>query len=92
MKLTKIIHKNVLPDGTFSDKKGAIVTTGTIRMGRGEGCGLKNCNCSPGYYVTILMPLKSRKVEGVKAEFESESEMNKFLEARTIDTLHLLTN
>lgn len=85
MKLRKIIHKNVLTDGTFSNKRGAIVTTGTIRMGRGEGCGLRGCNCSPGYYVTILMPLKNGIVEGVNATFEGEREMNDFLELHTIN-------
>lgn len=79
MTTKKIIHENVLQDGTFSDKSGAIETKGWLRTGRGEGCGLPGCHCSDGYYVSIGMPLKDGKVEGIITYFKSKKEMDKFL-------------
>ena len=78
MKYKKILHENVLPDGTFSNKRGAIKTDGGVIIGRGEGCGLPTCNCSPGYYITIITPLKDGKVEGINVTFKNKKEMEKY--------------
>lgn len=80
MTITEIKHEQVNKDGTFKNQRGAITTTGAVLTGRGEGCGLENCNCSPGYWHTILLPLNDKGiVHGVKFNFDDEAELNLFL-------------
>lgn len=79
MEFRKILHTNVNRDGTFSNKTGAVVTTGSVRMSKGEGCGLYGCHCSDGYWITICMPLKRGKIEGINITFSSKEEMDYFL-------------
>lgn len=78
MQIEKIVHENVRKDGTFSDKLGAVVTDGCIRMSRGEGCDLPSCNCSEGHWVMIGLPLENGKVEIVKVTFDDGREMDHF--------------
>jgi hypothetical protein len=84
MKFEKFKHTGVKKDGTFEDEPGAVVTNGAIRMSMGEGCGLKGCHCSDGFWITMVMPLDAGIVEGVKVTFDSRREMNKFLKTHSL--------
>jgi hypothetical protein len=83
MKTTTYRHENVLPDGTFSDKRGAVHTTPVTTMSydspRG-GCGLPHCGCSPGHWISIN---KGRTddgvVEGYNIKFDNKDEMDQYL-------------
>lgn len=81
MKIEKIIHDQVQPDGTFSSLGGAIETKGKIVMSQADGgCDLDNCKCSEGHWITIVLPrTKGGVVEGVKVKFDNKAEMDKFL-------------
>lgn len=78
MKVEKFTHENVLPDGTFSDKRGQIGTKGNVILVDG-GCPLKGCHCSDGHSLTIVSPLKDGKVEGMIVYFNNRKEMLKYL-------------
>lgn len=75
MKITKFKHecneKGVCKGG------GAVVTEGAIRISRGEGCGIKNCHCSDGCWISIILPRKRGIVEGVKVQFKDLTEMDR---------------
>ena len=80
MKIEHIKYTGVKHDGTFEDEPGAIITTGAIRMGQGEGCSLENCKCSEGHWITIISPRDSYGVVNVmKCTFEDAREMDTFL-------------
>lgn len=81
MNTNTFVHEGVNPDGTFKNGKGgAIITTGAVRMSRGEGCGLKDCNCSPGIWLSIIEPIDGNgNVKGVMHEFNDLSELDDFL-------------
>lgn len=79
MTIEKFVHENVKRDGTFEDRLGAVETDGGVRMSTGEGCGLPECSCSGGCWISITMPLRDGKVEGIIARFDSEAEIERFL-------------
>lgn len=79
MEMQKIIHENVKRDGTFEDQLGAVETDGCIRIGMDDGCGLPGCNCSPGYWLTIMLPRENGRVEGIKVTFDSKKDMDRYL-------------
>ena len=81
MRTEKIRHENVLPDGTFSDKRGAVETDGGTRMSQPEGgCGIDTCNCSEGHWLTVIQPrTEDGIVEGVKYIFDNQEELNEFV-------------
>lgn len=80
MKIKKFTHNNVSADGKIKNG-GAVETKDSVRMGRGDGCGLDNCHCSDGYWITIVMPLSDEKIEGIQVKFDSKLEFDKFFEA-----------
>lgn len=85
MKIVQIKHENVNPDGTFTDKAGAVDTKGTIRMSKGEGCGLEGCSCSDGYWLAIFTPRNDNgEIYGLRVEFDDEYEMEYFLKNHEI--------
>ena len=55
MKIREFVHKNVQKNGIIKGG-GAVETTGLIRIGQGCGCSLPSCNCSDGYWISILQP------------------------------------
>lgn len=79
----KVINKkhfkqvNVAPNGTFTDGRlGAIKTAGGVTMSDiSGGCGMGNCNCSPGHWICITQPLKNGIVEGVTIYFNNRREL-----------------
>lgn len=84
MQIKEIIHKNVLPNGTLTNKPGAIETKGKVILGSGEGCGLPNCHCSDGYFISIIAPLKDGEVRGMKVQFDDEKEYKEFMETHEL--------
>ena len=81
MKISLIKHENVLPDGTFANERGAVEVKGKVIMSAGEGCGLDNCHCSDGHWITICLPrTEDGVVLGIKAKFDNGREMKKFLD------------
>ena len=67
MKFEKISFSNVNPDGTFINQLGSVIVSG--------------CNCSPGYWLTIISPRTSNgEVEGIKVKFDSKEEMDTVLD------------
>ena len=72
--------------GKMYVKSGCIVTRGSVRMGRGEGCGVSKCGCSEGYWISIIMPVNRKgTVDGIKVLFNNKKEMDKFFNTHTID-------
>ena len=83
MRIEKLIHTSVQPDGTFLYKKGSVHTEGACAIGWGEGCGLDHCNCSPGYWVSIILPrTEEGVVEVAKVSFTDLKEMETILNAK----------
>lgn len=70
MRIEKIRHENVNPNGTFSDgTKGAVVTTGRIMMGYDHG----------EYWLSICAKRTPEGVvEGMTVYFSSLKEREKF--------------
>jgi hypothetical protein len=81
MKTRTFRHENVLPDGTFSDKAGAVGTKGGIKMSASRGgCGIRTCNCSPGHWISITQPRTEEGiVVGTVINFTDKKEMDKYL-------------
>lgn len=87
MKIEKFIHKNVNHDGTFSDSQpGAVKTAGSITMSDEDGgCGLENCKCSEGHWMSIALPrTKEGIVEVTRAQLDNWGEMQLFLVNREL--------
>ncbi len=80
MKVEKFKH-NIDSNGKLKSG-GAVYTKGRLLMSRGEGCGLDNCKCSEGYWLTLVLPIKNGVVEVTKIKFDDLSEMNKFVKGR----------
>ena len=79
MEIVKITHNHVAKSGKVRNG-GAVHVEGKAIMGMGEGCGLGNCHCSDGYYISLFMPrVKGGLVEGIKVTFDDKKEMTKFL-------------
>jgi hypothetical protein len=93
MKFEESITDNVESNGKVKDG-GAVVTKGTIRMSTGEGCGLKGCHCSDGYWLSVVLPWEFvkcddkgsfGKVKSIKVIFDDRDEMNTFLKNHMLD-------
>lgn len=87
MKIERIRHENVLPDGTFSNERGAVVTTGSVRMSQENGgCEIETCHCSDGHWLSIIQPrTDDGVVEGIKMIFNDKAEMDAFLAQRELN-------
>lgn len=81
MKIESFKHENVLPNGTFSDKSGAVETNGKILMSPPDGgCTIEGCGCSKGHWLTIVKPrTEDGVVEGMTVFFDNFAEMQKSL-------------
>ena len=84
MKIEEIIHTHVKRDGTFEHGPGAVETSGCIRMSDGCGCGIPNCHCSDGYWISVFLPLENRMVKGIKVTFDNKKEMDYFFKFHEI--------
>ena len=86
MKIKTFRHENVLPNGTFADRDGAVEVSGKIVMSQNSGgCGLDTCNCSEGHWITIVKPRTSDGiVEGVSVKFDDMKEMQKLFDEREL--------
>lgn len=80
MKFSTFMYKNVRKDGTIKSG-GAIHVEGTIQYSDPKGgCGLGECNCSEGHWLSIVMPrTKSGSVRGLLVTFKNRKEMLKVL-------------
>lgn len=64
---------------------GAVAVNGAIiKSARKGGCGLEGCNCSPGRYITIVLPRQRGKIIGLKCMFKNDAEYYKFMDTGTI--------
>jgi hypothetical protein len=84
MQFVKTVHKKVKPDGTFKDQLGAVVTAGAIRIGQGQGCGLKGCKCSDGHYIMIALPRTNGKVEVITVRM-TEDQMDTLMTIKHVE-------
>jgi len=80
MRIEKFVNTNVAEDGK-TQGGGAVVVNGGIHTSAPEGgCGSGNCNCSPGHWITIIMPRTiDGKVECIRVQFDSKAEKDKYL-------------
>ena len=78
MNIEKYVHKDVNKKGIVKSG-GAVETKPFLRIGRANGCGLPDCHCSDGYWISIGFGLKKGVVEGVKVTFEDKEEMKRYL-------------
>jgi hypothetical protein len=78
MKIEKWKYDNVNADGTFKNDTGSVVVEPMIRISTGEGCGLPDCKCSPGCWVSIGFGRKNGRVEGITVHL-TLAEMSKLL-------------
>jgi len=80
MKIESIDYEGVRKDGLFKHEEGSVCTKGLVRMGRGDGCGLKGCRCSPGYWITIMLPRTQKgEVHGIRVVFKDKREFERFM-------------
>jgi len=86
MRIETFKHVNVLSDGTFIHKDGAVEVKGKIAMSQENGgCDIPSCNCSDGYWVSIVAPRTiSGTVEGIKVLFDSKEEFDLFMKTREL--------
>jgi hypothetical protein len=77
MKFTKFEHEEVGQDGKCKSG-GAVHTNGKVILIRGS-CGLPDCSCSDGYFLTVVLPLSNGIVEGIEVKFDDYNEMKKVL-------------
>ena len=73
MIISKFQHKGVNNDGTV-EGGGAVHTKGGVTIING-GCSFPQCHCSDGFFLVVTLPLKDRKVDGIKVHFKSKDEM-----------------
>jgi len=89
MKTINLKYENINPDGTFPDRPGAVVTQGTFIMSaENGGCGIGNCNCSPGHWICKT---ERRTADGVvnvtNIKFDDKAEMDLYLAENDIERI-----
>ena len=80
MKITKFKHKEVEKNGIIKSG-GAVITKGGIIIVKGS-CDLLGCHCSDGYFLSIVLPLKNKIVEGIEVRFKDYKEMKNELKLK----------
>lgn len=83
MKANPIFYEFVNPDGTIPNAAGAIEVKGSLILSHHNGgCGLPNCPCSPGHWLTMMNPRNpdTGSVDGVQFDFDSRESMVHFVE------------
>jgi len=91
MIVKKFRHENTRPDGTFTDKSGAVEVQGSITMSaENGGCSLEHCTCSEGHWICISAPrTPDGVVEGMTVYFDNQAEMQYFFDNRGLRTSNL---
>jgi hypothetical protein len=56
----------------------------TITSVPGGGCGLENCNCSPGFWLSRVKPSEEKKRHGEILYFKSDEELQKYIQENNI--------
>lgn len=78
MKIEKYKVEDVDPKGIVKGG-GAVEVKGKVMISTGEGCLVKGCHCSDGYWISIVLPrTEEGVVESVRAVFEDKKEMDSF--------------
>ena len=77
MKIEKFVTLGVNELGIVAGG-GAVETKPFLRIGDGTGCGLPDCHCSDGYWLSIGLGRIGDKVEGIKVTFKNKAEYNSF--------------
>lgn len=89
MKIETFIHEHVKRDGTFEGGIGSVEVDGCIRMSEGEGCGLDDCHCSDGHWISIVAPRDSYGVvRGMIVRFDDGAEMKRFFFHHELNFAH----
>ena len=84
MKVRTTEYTHVEPDGHLAEG-GSIEVKPLIRMSRGEGCGLKGCDCSDGYWISVSAGRTSDGVvKSMMVEFKNKAEFDKFMRTHEI--------
>lgn len=82
MKMESFKHENVMENGVIP-YGGAVYTEKRISFSfpsETGGCGMSNCNCSPGHWCSIgLDRTDDGVVEGIEFKFKSQSELLEFI-------------
>jgi hypothetical protein len=83
MVITDVIHENVDENGK-TELGGAVYTNGVIIMSQENGgCSEPTCNCSNGYWITIMKPRTNDGiVSGIKVNFSNKEEYDEFIKNR----------
>ena len=83
MRIEKFKHENVLPNGTFKNRPGAIEVNGMITLSHfNGGCGLEGCNCSEGHWINVALPRTNKGiVEGITLYLDSREQVLDFIKA-----------
>jgi hypothetical protein len=86
MKIESIDYAGVRKDGLFKNEAGSVCTKGLVRMGAGQGCGLGTCKCSPGYWITIMLPRTPKgEVHGIRVLFKDKREFERFMRSGELE-------
>lgn len=79
MKITKTITKHDLYD-LEPVEVNDLVSGGITESHKDGGCGTENCNCSPGHWVTINLPMDDNgDVETIRVDFENRDDLIRFI-------------
>jgi len=84
MKVELIEYKKVEKDGRVPTG-GAVTIKPMVQMSTGEGCGLGNCHCSDGYWITIGAGRDTNgTVKVMVVYFDNKKEYNRFMKSHRL--------
>ncbi len=86
MKVDQIVYSNVDPKTGSLSSGGAVRTKPWIGFSENQGCGLKGCDCSMGYWLTVASGIDaSGGVHVLKVTFEDKKEFQNFLKIHELE-------
>ena len=85
MRIEAYEYKNVdSKTGKLADG-GAVNTKGGVMLSENEGCGLPDCHCSDGYWLSIIAPIMKGTVKGITVYFDGAEEYAKFKRSHELE-------